>query len=105
VIHKGVIYALNTSTIPISQLATASSRPDKFIGLYFFSPVEKMPLVEVIVGKETSEETLAAAVDYVTAIGKVPIIVNDGRGFFTSRVFGKFINEGVTMLTEGYLLP
>jgi 3-hydroxyacyl-CoA dehydrogenase/enoyl-CoA hydratase/3-hydroxybutyryl-CoA epimerase len=105
VIHKEVIYASNTSTIPITQLATASSRPDKFIGLHFFSPVEKMPLVEVIVGKETSEETLAAAVDYVTAIGKVPIIVNDGRGFFTSRVFGKFINEGVTMLTEGYLLP
>jgi 3-hydroxyacyl-CoA dehydrogenase/enoyl-CoA hydratase/3-hydroxybutyryl-CoA epimerase len=101
VIHKEVIYASNTSTIPITQLATASSRPDKFIGLHFFSPVEKMPLVEVIVGKETSEKTLAAAIDYVTAIGKVPIIVNDGRGFFTSRVFGKFINEGVTMLTEG----
>jgi 3-hydroxyacyl-CoA dehydrogenase/enoyl-CoA hydratase/3-hydroxybutyryl-CoA epimerase len=63
--------------------------------------VEKMPLVEVIVGKETSEETLAAAIDYVTTIGKVPIIVNDGRGFFTSRVFGKFINEGIAMLTEG----
>jgi len=101
VIDEAVIYASNTSTIPISQLAKASVRPDKFIGLHFFSPVEKMQLVEVIVGKETSEGTLAAAIDYVTAIGKVPIIVNDGRGFFTSRVFGKFINEGITMLTEG----
>lgn len=101
VIDAAVIYASNTSTIPISQLASASSRPDKFIGLHFFSPVKKMPLVEVIVGKETSEETLAAAIDYVTTIGKVPIIVNDGRGFFTSRVFGKFINEGIAMLTEG----
>ena len=101
VIDEAVIYASNTSTIPISQLAKASVRPDKFIGLHFFSPVEKMQLVEVIVGKETSEGTLAAAIDYVTAIGKVPIIVNDGWGFFTSRVFGKFINEGVTMLTEG----
>lgn len=101
VLHKDVIYASNTSTIPITQLAQASSRPDKFIGLHFFSPVEKMPLVEVIVGKETSEKTLAAAIDYVIAIGKVPIIVNDGRGFFTSRVFGKFINEGIAMLSEG----
>jgi 3-hydroxyacyl-CoA dehydrogenase/enoyl-CoA hydratase/3-hydroxybutyryl-CoA epimerase len=101
VIKKDVIYASNTSTIPISQLAEASSSPDKFIGLHFFSPVEKMPLVEVIVGKKTSEKTVAAAIDYVTSIGKVPIIVNDGRGFFTSRVFGKYINEGITMLTEG----
>ncbi|WP_339920446.1 3-hydroxyacyl-CoA dehydrogenase NAD-binding domain-containing protein [uncultured Flavobacterium sp.] len=101
VIDASVIYASNTSTIPISQLAKASVRPNKFIGLHFFSPVEKMQLVEVIVGKETSEGTLAAAIDYVTAIGKVPIIVNDGRGFFTSRVFGKFINEGIAMLTEG----
>lgn len=101
VIKKEVIYASNTSTIPISQLAKASTNMDKFIGLHFFSPVEKMQLVEVIVGKETSEKTLAAAIDYVTSIRKVPIIVNDGRGFFTSRVFGKYINEGITMLTEG----
>ncbi|EIA08536.1 3-hydroxyacyl-CoA dehydrogenase NAD-binding domain-containing protein [Flavobacterium frigoris] len=101
VIPEDVIYASNTSTIPISQLAKASIKADKFIGLHFFSPVEKMPLVEVIVGKETSEKTLAAAIDYVIAIRKVPIIVNDGRGFFTSRVFGKYINEGITMLTEG----
>lgn len=101
VIKPEVIYASNTSTIPISTLAKASSKPDKFIGLHFFSPVDKMPLVEVIVGKETSDETLAAAIDYVTKIRKVPIVVNDGRGFFTSRVFGKFVNEGITMLTEG----
>ncbi|TRX37426.1 enoyl-CoA hydratase [Flavobacterium sp. ZT3R18] len=101
VIRNEVIYASNTSTIPITKLAEASLRPDKFIGLHFFSPVEKMPLVEVIVGKETSEKTLAAAIDYVTFIGKVPIIVNDGRGFFTSRVFGKYVNEGIAMLTEG----
>lgn len=101
VISEDVIYASNTSTIPISHLAKASERPDKFIGLHFFSPVEKMPLVEVIVGKETSDKTLAAAIDYVIAIRKVPIIVNDGRGFFTSRVFGKYVNEGIAMLTEG----
>ena len=101
VIEPEVVYASNTSTIPISTLAKASSRSDKFIGLHFFSPVDKMPLVEVIVGKETSDETIAAAIDYVTKIRKVPIVVNDGRGFFTSRVFGKFVNEGVAMLREG----
>jgi 3-hydroxyacyl-CoA dehydrogenase/enoyl-CoA hydratase/3-hydroxybutyryl-CoA epimerase len=101
VIKPAVIYASNTSTIPITTLAKASSRSDKFIGLHFFSPVDKMPLVEVIVGKETSDETLAAAIDYVTKIRKVPIVVNDGRGFFTSRVFGKFVNEGIAMLREG----
>ncbi|MBO3098316.1 3-hydroxyacyl-CoA dehydrogenase NAD-binding domain-containing protein [Gelidibacter pelagius] len=101
VIRPEVVYASNTSTIPITSLAKASSKPDKFIGLHFFSPVDRMPLVEVIVGKETSDETLAAAIDYVIKIRKVPIVVNDGRGFFTSRVFGKFVNEGITMLTEG----
>lgn len=101
VIGGDVIYATNTSTIPITALAKASLRPEQFIGLHFFSPVDKMNLVEVIAGKETSEKTLASAIDYVTAIRKVPIVVNDGRGFFTSRVFGKFINEGITMLSEG----
>jgi len=101
IISENVIYTTNTSTIPISTLAKASSKPDKFIGLHFFSPVEKMPLVEIIVGKKTSNETLAAAINYVTQIRKIPIVVNDGRGFFTSRVFGKFVNEGITMLTEG----
>lgn len=101
VIKPEVIYASNTSTIPITTLAKASSKPDKYIGLHFFSPVDKMPLVEVIVGEQTSDETLAAAIDYVTKIKKVPIVVNDGRGFFTSRVFGKFVNEGIAMLSEG----
>lgn len=101
VIGKDVIYSSNTSTIPITKLAEASSKPDKYIGLHFFSPVDKMPLVEVIVGKKTSEETLAAAIDYVTQIRKVPIVVNDGRGFFTSRVFGKYVQEGIAMLSEG----
>jgi len=101
VIGTAVIYATNTSTIPISKLAEASSKSAQFIGLHFFSPVDKMPLVEIIMGKETSEKTLAAAVDFVIKIRKVPIVVNDGRGFFTSRVFGKFVNEGITMLTEG----
>lgn len=101
IIAKEVIFASNTSTIPITKLANASVKQDKFIGLHFFSPVEKMPLVEVIVGEKTSQETLAKAMDFVTLIRKIPIIVNDGRGFFTSRVFGKFVNEGITMLTEG----
>ncbi|MCF2876459.1 MULTISPECIES: 3-hydroxyacyl-CoA dehydrogenase NAD-binding domain-containing protein [unclassified Tenacibaculum] len=101
IIKPEVIYASNTSTIPITTLAKASVKPDKYIGLHFFSPVDKMPLVEVIVGKETSDETLAAAIDYVTKIKKVPIVVNDGRGFFTSRVFGKFVNEGIAMLSQG----
>ncbi len=101
VISDTAIFASNTSTIPITSLATASARPDKFIGLHFFSPVDKMPLVEIIVGEKTSDETLAAAVDFVTKIKKTPIIVNDGRGFFTSRVFGKYVNEGILMLSEG----
>lgn len=101
VISPEVIFASNTSTIPISTLAKASIRSDKFIGLHFFSPVDRMSLVEVIVGKKTSDATLAAAIDFVTKIRKVPIVVNDGRGFFTSRVFGKFVNEGIAMLTEG----
>ncbi len=95
------IFASNTSTIPITQLAEASSAPDHFIGLHFFSPVDKMQLVEIIVGKATSDDTLARAFDYVQQIGKIPIVVNDSRGFFTSRVFGTFVNEGICMLAEG----
>lgn len=95
------IFASNTSTIPISQLAEASSKPENFIGLHFFSPVDKMQLVEIIVGARTSDETLARAFDYVLQIGKIPIVVNDSRGFFTSRVFGTFVNEGIAMLAEG----
>ncbi len=95
------IFASNTSTIPITQLAEASAKPDNFIGLHFFSPVDKMQLVEIIVGAKTSEDTLARAFDYVQQIGKIPIVVNDSRGFFTSRVFGTFVNEGISMLAEG----
>ena len=95
------IFASNTSTIPITQLAEASGKPDNFIGLHFFSPVDKMQLVEIIVGEKTSDDTLARAFDYVQQIGKIPIVVNDSRGFFTSRVFGTFVNEGIAMLGEG----
>ncbi|WP_137886844.1 3-hydroxyacyl-CoA dehydrogenase NAD-binding domain-containing protein [Pseudomonas sp. 2FE] len=95
------VIASNTSTLPISGLAKAVQRQDKFIGLHFFSPVDKMPLVEIIKGKHTSEETLARGFDYVLQIQKTPIVVTDSRGFFTSRVFGTFTNEGVAMLGEG----
>ncbi|RMG82111.1 MAG: 3-hydroxyacyl-CoA dehydrogenase [Bacteroidetes bacterium] len=95
------IFGSNTSTIPISLLAEAASRPQNFIGIHFFSPVEKMPLVEIIVGKKTSDRAIAAAVDYTVAIRKVPIVVNDRRGFFTSRCFGTFVNEGMFLLEEG----
>ncbi|WP_100641428.1 3-hydroxyacyl-CoA dehydrogenase NAD-binding domain-containing protein [Marinobacter salexigens] len=95
------IFASNTSTIPITQLAEASAKPENFIGLHFFSPVDKMMLVEIIVGEKTSDETLARAFDYVQQIGKTPVVVNDSRGFFTSRVFGTFVNEGISMLGEG----
>ena len=95
------IFASNTSTLPISGLANASQDQAKFIGLHFFSPVDKMQLVEIIKGKNTSAETLARAYDYVQQIGKTPIVVNDSRGFFTSRVFGTFVQEGLRLLSEG----
>ncbi|UUS64650.1 MULTISPECIES: 3-hydroxyacyl-CoA dehydrogenase NAD-binding domain-containing protein [unclassified Acinetobacter] len=95
------IFASNTSTLPISGLANASQDQAKFIGLHFFSPVDKMQLVEIIKGKNTSAETLAKAYDYVQQIGKTPIVVNDSRGFFTSRVFGTFVQEGLRLLSEG----
>ncbi|MES2071159.1 MAG: 3-hydroxyacyl-CoA dehydrogenase NAD-binding domain-containing protein [Pseudomonadota bacterium] len=95
------IMASNTSTLPITGLATAFAEQDRFIGLHFFSPVEKMQLVEIIKGANTSADTLARAYDYVQQIGKTPIVVNDSRGFFTSRVFGTFVNEGIAMLAEG----
>jgi len=97
----GAIFASNTSTLPITGLAKASARPANFIGLHFFSPADRMPLVEIICGRETSPETLARAYDFVQQIGKTPVIVNDSRGFFTSRVFGTFCNEGIAMLNEG----
>jgi len=92
----------NTSTLPITGLATAAKDARRFIGLHFFSPVDKMPLVEIIRGKETGDEALAQAFDFVQRIKKTPIVVNDSRGFYTSRVFGTFVNEGVTMLAEGW---
>jgi 3-hydroxyacyl-CoA dehydrogenase/enoyl-CoA hydratase/3-hydroxybutyryl-CoA epimerase len=95
------VIASNTSTLPITGLATAVQNQDKFIGLHFFSPVDKMPLVEIIKGRQTSDETLARGFDYVMQIKKTPIVVNDSRGFFTSRVFGTFTNEGIAMLGEG----
>jgi 3-hydroxyacyl-CoA dehydrogenase/enoyl-CoA hydratase/3-hydroxybutyryl-CoA epimerase len=101
VIAADAIFASNTSTLPITGLAEASSRPANFIGLHFFSPAEKMPLVEIIVGKATSDATLARAMDFVRAIGKTPIVVNDARGFYTSRVFGTYVSEGMALLEEG----
>jgi 3-hydroxyacyl-CoA dehydrogenase/enoyl-CoA hydratase/3-hydroxybutyryl-CoA epimerase len=95
------VIASNTSTLPITGLASAVQKQDKFIGLHFFSPVDKMPLVEIIKGARTSDETLARGFDYVMQIKKTPIVVNDSRGFFTSRVFGTFTNEGIAMLGEG----
>ena len=98
---EGGVFASNTSTLPITGLAEAAKDATKFIGLHFFSPVDKMPLVEIITGKETSDETLARAFDYVLQINKTPIVVNDSRGFFTSRTFGTFVGEGLAMLSEG----
>jgi 3-hydroxyacyl-CoA dehydrogenase/enoyl-CoA hydratase/3-hydroxybutyryl-CoA epimerase len=101
----GGFFATNTSTLPITGLAKASARPAKFIGIHFFSPVDKMKLVEIIRGRQTDDETVARAYDYVQAIGKIPIVVNDSRGFFTSRVFGTFVMEGAAMLGEGIPAP
>ena len=101
VILESAVYASNTSTLPITGLAKASRRPKQFIGLHFFSPVDKMPLVEIIVGEQTDDETLSKAFDFVLQIGKTPIVVNDSRGFYTSRVFGTYVSEGVSMLGEG----
>ena len=98
---EGGIWATNTSTLPITQLAEASTAPENFIGLHFFSPVDRMKLVEIICGKKTSDKTLAKAFDFVEQINKLPIVVNDSVGFFTSRVFGKPLEEGVAMVAEG----
>ena len=101
VISSTAVYASNTSTLPITGLAKASTRPNQFIGLHFFSPVDKMPLVEIIMGEQTDDATLAKAFDYVVQIGKTPIVVNDSHGFYTSRVFGTYVSEGIAMLGEG----
>lgn len=101
VLAKDAIFASNTSTLPITGLAEASIRPDQFIGLHFFSPVDKMPLVEIIMGEKTTQATLARSMDYVKLIKKTPIVVNDSRGFYTSRVFSTYVMEGISMLKEG----
>lgn len=101
IIEPDALLCSNTSTLPITVLAEGVSRPADFIGLHFFSPVDKMPLVEIIKGEQTGDEALARAFDLVRRIKKTPIVVNDSRGFFTSRVIGQFINEGVAMVGEG----
>ena len=95
------VFASNTSTLPITGLAEKSIRPEKFIGIHFFSPVHKMKLVEIIKGDKTNDETIAKAFDYVLKIKKIPIVVNDSRGFYTSRVFSTYPNEGLALLAEG----
>jgi 3-hydroxyacyl-CoA dehydrogenase/enoyl-CoA hydratase/3-hydroxybutyryl-CoA epimerase len=98
---KDVIFASNTSTLPITGLAEAAVDPSRFIGMHFFSPVEKMPLLEIIMGKETGDEALALALDFSRQLRKTPIVVNDSRGFYTSRVFATYTREGCLMLAEG----
>jgi 3-hydroxyacyl-CoA dehydrogenase/enoyl-CoA hydratase/3-hydroxybutyryl-CoA epimerase len=101
VLAPGALLCSNTSTIPITTLADGVAPKPDFIGLHFFSPVDKMPLVEIVRGEQTSDETVARAFDVVLAIKKTPIVVHDSRGFFTSRVIGTFLNEGLAMLAEG----
>lgn len=98
---EGGVWASNTSTLPITRLAEASSKPENFIGLHFFSPAEKMPLVEIICGRQTGDGTLAKAFDFVRQIGKTPIVVNDSLGFFTSRTFGAQLSEASQLVAEG----
>ena len=101
VIGDNTVFASNTSTLPITSLAGEFKEPPRFVGIHFFSPVDRMMLVEIILGKQTGHRALAAALDYVRAIRKTPIVVNDSRGFYTSRVVGTYIREGHLMLTEG----
>ena len=98
----GAVFGSNTSTLPITGLAEASVRPEDFIGIHFFSPVDKMMLVEIILGEKTGQAAIAKSLDYVMKIKKTPIVVNDGRGFYTSRCFGTYVAEGMAMLEEGY---
>lgn len=101
VLPASAIIASNTSTLPITGLAQNFTRTSQFIGIHFFSPVERMPLVEIILGQYTSNETLAKAMDFVGQLGKTPIVVNDSPGFYTSRIFCSYIDEGMAMLEEG----
>jgi 3-hydroxyacyl-CoA dehydrogenase/enoyl-CoA hydratase/3-hydroxybutyryl-CoA epimerase len=105
VTKPGAIFGSNTSTLPITGLAEASERPANFIGIHFFSPVERMGLVEIILGKKTSDRALATAIDYVRKIKKTPIVVNDARGFYTSRCFGTYTQEGLRLVAEGIAPP
>jgi 3-hydroxyacyl-CoA dehydrogenase/enoyl-CoA hydratase/3-hydroxybutyryl-CoA epimerase len=98
---EGGVWGSNTSTLPITQLAQASQNAEKFIGIHFFSPVDKMPLVEIIMGEQTGDLALAKAFDFTKKIKKTPIVVNDSLGFFTSRTFGTYLDEGVRLLVEG----
>ena len=100
-LSKDGFWGSNTSTLPITELAKAASNPENFVGIHFFSPVDKMPLVEIIVGEKTSDEALAKAFDFAQQIRKTPIVVNDSLGFFTSRTFGTYLDEGLQLLTEG----
>ena len=100
VIAEKAIFASNTSTLPITGLAQASKRPANFIGIHFFSPVDKMPLVEIICGETTDDDALRKAYDFTLQLGKTPIVVNDSRGFYTSRVFKTFVKEGISLLSE-----
>ncbi|SOD73419.1 3-hydroxyacyl-CoA dehydrogenase/enoyl-CoA hydratase/3-hydroxybutyryl-CoA epimerase [Jatrophihabitans sp. GAS493] len=101
VVAADALLGSNTSTLPITSLAEGVQRKEDFVGVHFFSPVDKMPLVELIRGEKTSDEALARALDYVAQIKKTPIVVNDSRGFFTSRVIGTFCNEALNMVAEG----
>ncbi len=101
VVKPDALLCSNTSTLPITELAENVDRPKDFVGLHFFSPVDKMPLVEIIRGKQSSDQTVARALDVVQQIRKTPIVVNDSRGFYTSRVIGTMVNEGLAMLGEG----
>jgi 3-hydroxyacyl-CoA dehydrogenase/enoyl-CoA hydratase/3-hydroxybutyryl-CoA epimerase len=105
VLAPDALLGSNTSTLPITGLAQGVSRPEDFIGLHFFSPVDKMRLLEIVVGEKTSDEALARAIDLALQIKKLPIVVNDSRGFFTSRVIGTFVNEAIALLAEGVPAP
>ena len=100
-IAPDALFASNTSTLPVTGLSTGVSKPESFIGLHFFSPVDKMPLLEIVVGEKTSDGSIARAIDVAQQIKKTPIVVNDSRGFFTSRVIGTFLSEAAAMLGEG----
>ena len=104
-LDEKAVFATNTSTLPISELARASRNPARFIGIHFFSPVHRMPLVEIIRGRETGEEAVARALDFARQLKKVPIVVNDARFFYANRCIIPYINEGLTMITEGVVPP